>query len=224
MRYSRFRSQMLGLEPTRRNRTSAPKSRVTKSKKDSKGKANESFKSESTTSTPSTQELPETEPSHHVQPQRIKQERPHYEFDNRLTPGVTPSPMPPPPTVMGHPNTIQPRLLTPCSDGDGYTPSPIMAPSPDSEMFESQPSLMYDGLSLGPYRHTFTNAAWPHGPAPSYPGYDNPYQYQDQTVNPYNILHHHHMPQHHHQHHTHSPAPTIEREEELPRVKNEEYE
>ncbi|KAI0025882.1 hypothetical protein F4780DRAFT_774732 [Xylariomycetidae sp. FL0641] len=124
MRYSRFRTSMLGTEPTRRNRAGPPKSRVTKPKKDGKGKKDDAVKSE-----PAGDSSAPGEPSSAPSPPNIKQETPSYGYDNRLTPGLTPAPMTSVPTMASTP-VIQPRLLTPCSDTDAFATASALASSP----------------------------------------------------------------------------------------------
>ncbi|KAI1870017.1 hypothetical protein JX265_003157 [Neoarthrinium moseri] len=130
MRYSRFRSAMLGLEPQRRNKTSKEKSnRVTKSKKeskDTKSKKDDQVKAESATSPAAGTDRTSPAP-------RIKQETIPSAYDNRLTP-ATMSATPTPTTQ----HVIQPRLLTPCSDTDMYPTAQALTSSPASEMINSQ--------------------------------------------------------------------------------------
>ncbi|OTA65226.1 hypothetical protein K449DRAFT_263832 [Hypoxylon sp. EC38] len=135
MRYSRFRSALLGLEPTRRNRTSQPKSRISKPRKGSKGKKDDSVKSESTPDPSGPQE------SFEISAPRIKQEHSQYGFNSRLASRLTPDSgtMPCPPTMPNTPGMIQPRLLTPCSD-DMFSPTATLASSPVSDMINSQNS------------------------------------------------------------------------------------
>ncbi|KAI4869038.1 hypothetical protein F4820DRAFT_60128 [Hypoxylon rubiginosum] len=140
MRYSRFRSSILNLEPTRRNRTSQPRSRVTKSKKEAKGKKDEIVKSESVPPSSMSPEPPLAQDSREGTATIIKQESSPYSFDYRLTPRLTPGPT----SAMSHtPGLIQPRLLTPCSDGDGYSPSPSLTSSPVGDLINPQSSFDY---------------------------------------------------------------------------------
>ncbi|TGJ88054.1 hypothetical protein E0Z10_g723 [Xylaria hypoxylon] len=156
MRYSRFRTAMLGLEPTRRNRTGPPKSRVTKSKKDSKNKKDDSVKSES--STPGSPHTASPEPP---QPpsQKIKQENSSYNYNSRMTPALTPGPVSMPPTAIPNTTMIQNRFLTPCSDTDTFVASPAMASSPTSDMIHSQNSFDFHA----PPCPDHIDPAWPHG-------------------------------------------------------------
>ncbi|KAI1425621.1 hypothetical protein F5Y12DRAFT_363289 [Xylaria sp. FL1777] len=155
MRYSRFRSAMLGLEPTRRNRTNPPKSRVTKSKKDSKNKRDDHMKSES----------PGPESPHSASPelqlptsQKIKQESSSSAYD-RMTPALTPGPVSAPPTAMPNNTTLHNRFLTPCSDIDTFAPSPAMTSSPTSDMIQSQGSFDFHAPPCSDH----VDPAWTHG-------------------------------------------------------------
>ncbi|KAI2473357.1 hypothetical protein F4781DRAFT_427374 [Annulohypoxylon bovei var. microspora] len=139
MRYSRFRSAMLGLEPTRRNRTGLSKSRVSKSKKEPRARRDENVKSEPAP------DSPEPHDSIEAPPPRIKQESPYPTFESRLTPRLTPGPVPMS-AIQNMANTsgvIQPRLLTPCSDIDMFSPSPPLMSSPSSGMITSPNSFEF---------------------------------------------------------------------------------
>ncbi|KAI0406953.1 hypothetical protein F4802DRAFT_60850 [Xylaria palmicola] len=139
MRYSRFKSAMLGLEPTKRNRTGPPKSRVTKSKKDLKSRKGESVKSEP--STPGSPPTASPEPAEPIS-QKIKQENAPYNYNSRLTPALTPGPVSVPAQTLHNQSMIQNRFLTPCSDADPFPVSPAMASSPPpSEILHSPNSF-----------------------------------------------------------------------------------
>ncbi|KAI1506295.1 hypothetical protein F5X99DRAFT_129741 [Biscogniauxia marginata] len=179
MRYSRFRSAMLGLEPTRRNRTGPPKSRVTKSKKDPKAKKDEGIKLESATRSPS--------PPQPLEPPtpKIKQEIPQYGFSNRLTPGLTPGPMSTSPTITNTP-VIQPRLLTPCSDTDAFASSSALVSSPASDMFNSPNTFDFHTASCADH----ANPTWQHGT--TYSAFDAafPFDHYGPTSCDHQQLHH----------------------------------
>lgn len=206
MRYSRFRSAMLGLEPTRRNRTGPPKSRVTKSKKDPKAKRDGSMKPESPVATPAPQEPTETSAP------KIKQEslqrslgshqenrlEPRLEnrlenrLDNRLenrltpgfTPGLTPGPMPAPSPSVASSHTMQARLLTPCSDTDVF--GSTMRTSPASDLISSQPPSFDFSQPPCP---SHDECGW--HPAMAYAPFSNPYVFDDFTA-AHQHLHHQH--------------------------------
>ncbi|KAI5864205.1 hypothetical protein GGS23DRAFT_487498 [Durotheca rogersii] len=177
MRYSRFRSAMLGLEPTRRNRTGPPKSRVSKSKKDPKGKKDEAIKSELAPQRPPTPPpLPESVL------RKIKQETPQLSLEPRLTPARTPAPaslasLPNTPGLMSAAAEMPSRFLTPCSDLDLFAPAGALPPSPGSDLAGAPPpppAFDFHGLSACPEH---ADPVWPHSPlappcgpfAPAYP-------------------------------------------------------
>ncbi|KAI0008458.1 hypothetical protein F4779DRAFT_448063 [Xylariaceae sp. FL0662B] len=185
MRYSRFRSIILGIEPTRRNRTGpANPSRVTKSKKGSNAKKSKDVKAESTTESPAPPEIPE------LPAPKIKQETLQYGFDNRLTPGLTPGPTSAPPTMSNTPTVIQPRFLTPCSDTDSFTPSPTLTSSPTSDMINTQNTFDFAGPSCSDH----TDPAWQHGPA--YTTFANSYPFDDYGLGSCDQHMHHHQQAH----------------------------
>ncbi|CAJ2510975.1 Uu.00g066000.m01.CDS01 [Anthostomella pinea] len=211
MRYSRFRSAMLGLEPTRRNRVGPPKSRVTKSKKDPKAKRDESVKSESAAGSPA----PSTQGTPEPSPQKIKQESSQYGFDSRLTPGLTPGPMSAPMTsapTMSNTPVIQPRLLTPCSDTEGFATSSALASSPASDMMHSQNSFEY----FMPASHEHNDPSW----------YQDPSAFSDALPYDYtSAAYHQHLQQlHNSQAHYALPSQTIEADADHVDVKREEWE
>ncbi len=173
MRYSRFKSAMLGLEPTRRNRAGPSKSRVTKPKKEMKSKKDQIMKHESALDRRASQE-----PSPETPGRKIKQES----LENRLTPGLTPGPSTMTPSPMAASSTvatpciIHPRMLTPSSESEmfshtmmsspvndfvnpqapfGLSQTPCPAPN-DSPWSQSQPLFshfgshyLFDGLGTG---------------------------------------------------------------------------
>ncbi|KAI0900427.1 hypothetical protein F4806DRAFT_155676 [Annulohypoxylon nitens] len=157
MRYSRFRSAMLGLEPTRRNRTGQPKNRITKSKKEPRSRKEESVKSEPTPE-------PKLHDSIETSPPRIKQESPYPSFESRLTPRLTPGPGSMPPPIQHVPGTIHPRLLTPCSDMDMFSPSPPLMSSPTSDMIAPQNGLDYRADYRASPCPDHNDPMWPNAP------------------------------------------------------------
>ncbi|KAI3327714.1 hypothetical protein HD806DRAFT_332513 [Xylariaceae sp. AK1471] len=209
MRYSRFRSAMLGLEPTRRNRAGPPKSRVTKSKKDSKSRKDDSVKSESAAGSPPATSPEPPQPA----PQKIKQENTQYAYNNRLTPALTPGPVSVPPTNMANTTMLQNRFLTPCSDTDTFPPSPVMASSPASDMIHSQGS--YDFHPSACPDHVDPN--WPHGT--SY--FAAAYPFEDYTSAACDHQHLHHTL--HSQAHLTLPSQSIEADIGQADVKREEW-
>ncbi|KAI0202583.1 hypothetical protein F4808DRAFT_66992 [Astrocystis sublimbata] len=174
MRYSRFRSVMLGLEPTRRNRVAEPaKNRVTKSKKDPKAQQHKSRKDDNVKSeTASAPESPVTRaaspepvpppPSQPKPQQKIKQEPMAYNHNSRMTPSLTPGPVSvPPPLTITNPSTIMHhRFLTPSSDTDAFSPSPALAPSPTGMEFPQHSQMTYDI-----HGHDQLDPTWAHLPS-----------------------------------------------------------
>ncbi|KAI1753032.1 hypothetical protein F4782DRAFT_95997 [Xylaria castorea] len=212
MRYSRFRSAMLGLEPTRRNRTGPPKSRVTKSKKASTRRNDDSVKSE-------TSMAPESPPAASPEPpqpqpaaqQKIKQENTPYNYNNRMTPALTPGPVSVPPITIPNTTMIQNRFLTPCSDPDSFSPSPAMASSPVSEMIHSQSPFDFHA----PPCPEHVDPTWAHGS--SY--FAAAYPFEDYTSTPCDHQHLQHSL--HPQCHLGLPSQSIETEIEQAGLKRE---
>ncbi|KAI1825214.1 hypothetical protein F4861DRAFT_210779 [Xylaria intraflava] len=214
MRYSRFKSAMLGLEPTRRNRSGPPKSRVSKSKKDSKSRKDDSVKSESTIS-PTTEEstpAPSLEPPTPTA-QKIKQEGAPYTYNDRLTPALTPGPVPVPPGVIPNTTILQNRFLTPCSDTDKFPAPSAVASSPAGDMIHSNHSFDFHG----PPCPDHVDPTWPH--VSSY--FAAAYPYEDYT----NAACDHQHLQHtlHPQCQMGLPAQSIEADAEEANVKREEW-
>ncbi|ETS79505.1 hypothetical protein PFICI_09358 [Pestalotiopsis fici W106-1] len=183
MRYSRFRSAMLGLEPQRRNRSTKEKpNRVTKSKKepkDQKSKKEEAIKTESLKNLANATISPSQSPAI---PMRIKQEGgPSTYHNNRMTP--TPIPMI---SAAPTPHTIQPRLLTPCSDTDGFPASPAVTASPTAEMLNPQPS--YD-FPMGHFSHD--PPMWSNS-SPMFPPYEHSFTFEPIPISlEHQAMHHH---------------------------------
>lgn len=185
---------MLGLEPTRRNRTGTPKSRVTKAKKGLRGKKTEGIKSEPTSESPMPQGSSVSPPP----PSIVKQESSPYSFESRLSPRLTPGPgqIPVAPTMANTPTVIQPRLLTPSSDMDMFSPSPGLTPSPTTGELLN-PSNSFDFRS-SPCPDT--EAAWAHAPPyttfaaaaytyDDYGSYDHPHMHHHAQL-PLGMSHH----------------------------------
>ncbi|KAI0884755.1 uncharacterized protein GGS22DRAFT_146626 [Annulohypoxylon maeteangense] len=203
MRYSRFRSSMLGLEPTRRNRTGQPKSRVTKSKKEPRLRKGENVKSELALDSPELHDSIETTPP------RIKQESPYPSFESRLTPRLTPGPGSMPPPMHNTSGVIQPRLLTPCSDMDMFSPSPTLMSSPGTDLI---PRNSFEFRESPCPNHN--DPMWPS--VPSYPAYSPSYPFED-----YGAGHCEHPHMHPQQVHLGLPSQPIDPNEEWVNVKRE---
>jgi hypothetical protein len=199
---------MLGLEPTRRNRTGLPKSRVTKSKKDPKSRNDDSVKSEPAAGSPPTTSPEPPQPA----PQKIKQENP-YAYNNRLTPALTPGPVSMPPTAMSNTTMLQNRFMTPCSDTDTFPTSPAMSSNPATDMVHSQGSFDFHTSPCPDH----ADPTWPHGT--SY--FAAAYPFEDYTSNTCNHQHLHHTLHPHG--HLGLPSQSIETDVERAEVKREEW-
>ncbi|KAH8677997.1 hypothetical protein BX600DRAFT_431310 [Xylariales sp. PMI_506] len=203
MRYSRFRSAMLGLEPQRRNRTAKEKAnsnRVTKSKKDPKAKKDDGVKSEVAAESPNTADSPEPPAT------KVKREITLPAYDNRMTP----TPMASTPTT-SMPHVIQPRLLTPCSDTDVYaTPHGIASSPTATDMFNSQTSYDF------PQSH-FAQEHVPWHPAPMFPAFEPTYEFDGFAMG----CGHPHM--HHHGEPSSVPTAMVDHEGDHINVKHEHW-
>ena len=158
MRYSRFKSSMLGLDPQKRNRANQAKSKVTKPKRDTKAKKEELVKQDPGTKSGVLQTVPEA-----LSPE-IKRETSQARMDSE------PPSMPVTGVTMpdSHFN-FHSRLLTPCSDTDLLGTSQSYATSPASEMVQSEP---FDFAA--PVHCTHDHASWPQGSG--YQTYGMPYE------------------------------------------------
>ncbi|KAI1324135.1 hypothetical protein F5Y16DRAFT_316305 [Xylariaceae sp. FL0255] len=213
MRYSRFKTAMLGLEPTRRNRTGPARSRVTKAKKDPKnrkeGAAN--IKAEAAAESPSADSPEPPEPS----PRKIKQEtNMQFAYNNRMTPALTPGPPSAPSTSLTSVPMLQPRFLTPCSDTDMYSPSPALASSPANDMVHSQSSFDFHGPSYTEH----AESAWPHTTT----HFANAFSFDDYTAAACDHQHLYHT--HRAQHHLPLPSQSVEGDMDQVDVKHEDWE
>lgn len=188
MRYSRMRSAYLGIEPQRRNRKNADKSRVTKKKKDDKsnkkGGARSSRDEEEEEEDSSTNANVKPDPNPEPSP-RIKQEGFSHRFGIADPRPQTPTPnRARPPAGMGYQSVSVAdmhsgghlRMLTPCSDSDllgansqgvGFASSPAGGP----DMLHSAESPY--NFSASPCAHE-QSSAWhlPHPSFSNFGGYD----------------------------------------------------
>lgn len=141
MRYSRFKAALLGLEPQKRNRTNANKSRVTKSKKEGKGrkvKDGDNIKEDPDSRESGAQETAK------VESPRIKQEMSQPPPDNGVlnsTFGVPSATI----SASAMHSQLHARLLTPCSDSDALAASSSYAASPSSDMLHNESSFDFSG-------------------------------------------------------------------------------
>lgn len=137
MRYSRFRNSLLNIEPQRRNRAGANKSKVTKSKKENRTKKenDESVKNDRNAS-PDAQQEGSKAPSPKIKGEAL------VKGEFQQTPSeacIAPDEMP----VTSLPDTqmqFHSRLLTPCSDTDLFSMSHGYATSPASDVLHHEPS------------------------------------------------------------------------------------
>lgn len=120
---------------------------------------------------------------------RIKQESVpptyHNSNNNNSSSRLTPASMSTTPAATSH-HVIQPRLLTPCSDTDGYPTSPAITSSPiPSNLLNSQAS--YD-FPMGHFSHD--PAIWSH--SPMFPPYESAYTYDGMAMTfEHQGIHHH---------------------------------
>lgn len=137
MRYSRFRQSILGHEPQRRNRN-PNKSKITKSKKDAKGKKEkdeQQIKPDPNAALDARQQDLKNEPHQAKNSALVKTESGQPESDARLS-GIN---LPSMPIDDAHVH-FQNRLLTPCSDTDIFGPtSHVFTTSPVSDLHQDQP-------------------------------------------------------------------------------------
>ncbi|KAJ9149867.1 hypothetical protein NKR23_g3923 [Pleurostoma richardsiae] len=162
MRYSRFRSAMLGLEPQRRNRTNPNKSKVTKNKKEAKAKKEEPVKSEAVC-----EEASVRHPVKHELSPRIKHET------SQLPVPVEPQSGPAlisPVIIADQQMQLHARLLTPCSDSDILAASQGYGTGPASEMLRSEASFDFAGAAACRHEHV----SW--HPNPAYSPFGVPYE------------------------------------------------
>ncbi|CAI4212493.1 unnamed protein product [Parascedosporium putredinis] len=119
MRYSRFRSAMLGLEPQKRSKGGVTKNKSTKSKKDSKTKSDDTIKVE-TSDNKKSKKRSDSSPV-------IKQEKQApTPFSVQFSPASLASPL------------TDASLMTPCSE-DLLTTSPNLLMSPAQDLLSQGP-------------------------------------------------------------------------------------
>lgn len=195
MRYSRFKSSLLGTQPQRRNRVSN-KAKVTKSKIESKTKKEneEPIKPESNVA-PSIRQ--EDAKDHIKNEAMVKRETQQSEShtQSRLTPADLP-----PVSMADAQLHFHNRLMTPCSDTDLFGPASGFATSPASDMLHHDQPFDYAGTAsvVGPAPVAHCGGAHDHGswqPSPSY----SPFQMAPYEIEGYGASgafgdHHHHTP------------------------------
>ncbi|KAG8160546.1 hypothetical protein KVR01_010082 [Diaporthe batatas] len=178
MRYSRFRNSLLNIEPQRRNRAGAGKSKITKSKKETKAKKeNEQPIKDDPNARPRSQEdepqAPKAPPPKIKDENRVKRELQQTPSEACVAePDVPHNPLPD--TQIQFHN----RLLTPCSDSDLFAISHGYATSPASDVLRHE-QAQYD--YTGAAAHCgHESASWQ--PSPSYSPFAMP-TYEMDTYN-----------------------------------------
>lgn len=139
MRFSRFKQTLLGIEAKPRNRTKDNKNRVTKSKKEVKGR--KSKDDDSVKEDPGSQEPEETATkagSPHVK-QEMSQPLPDMTGYSSTCP-TTSAPLHGPDMY----SRFHSRLLTPCSDSDVLASSSSYGASPHSDMLHTDASFCHE--------------------------------------------------------------------------------
>ncbi|ROW06426.1 hypothetical protein VMCG_04427 [Cytospora schulzeri] len=188
MRYSRFRASLLGIEPQRRNRTAAnkskvTKSKVTKSKKETKTKTKKEKEEEQQLIKPDPNAAPEShqENSKTLSP-KIKDEE-IVKKETQQTHPDAPTEMPPTSMPEAQMQFHHSRLLTPSSDTDLFAASHAYAASPVNEMLHNhnhEPSPFdYTGASHCHVAPEQVPSSWQ--PSPSY----SPFQLQPYELDGY---------------------------------------
>ncbi|KAH8907223.1 hypothetical protein BR93DRAFT_928094 [Coniochaeta sp. PMI_546] len=154
MRYSRFRASMLGIEPQKRNRTTASKNRVTKSKKD--GKIKKSKDGDCVKEDPGSPESGVQETTKLESP-RVKQEMSQPPSDRTMLSSMYTSTSAP--ISAAHlQSQFQGRLLTPCSDSEALVGSSSYGASPSSDMLHTDAS--FDFTESSPCAHGHEQMTW----------------------------------------------------------------
>lgn len=161
MRYSRFRNSLLHIEPQRRNRAGGNKSKVTKSKKETKTRkeSEQPIKNDPNTSPDTQQEGPKA-PSPKIKDEAlVKREVQQTPSETCIAAAEMPSTSLPDTNMQ-----FQNRLLTPCSDTDLFAMSHGYATSPASDVLQHE-TCHYD--YTGATAHCgHETASWQ--PSPSY--------------------------------------------------------
>lgn len=175
MRYSRFRASLLGIEPQRRNRTAANKSKITKSKKDTKNKTKKEKEEDEQLIKPDPNATPDAhqEDSKTLSP-KIKNEAIIKE-ETQQTRTDAPTEMPPVSMPEAQMQFHHNRLLTPCSETDLFAASHGYAASPVNEMLHNHHETSPFDYTGAAHCHVDPNQVAPSWqPSPSY----SPFQLQ----------------------------------------------
>ncbi|KAL1854881.1 hypothetical protein Daus18300_011299 [Diaporthe australafricana] len=161
MRYSRFRNSLLNIEPQRRNRAGVNKSRVTKSKKETKAKneKEQPIKSDPNASPHAQQDESRAPPPKVKDEALVKSEFQRSASEACISPDEIP-----PISLADTQIQFHNRLLTPCSETDLFAVSHAYATSPASEVLHHEPGH-YD-YTGAPAHCGHEPASWQ--PSPSY--------------------------------------------------------
>ncbi|KAJ0160332.1 hypothetical protein CTA2_8149 [Colletotrichum tanaceti] len=194
MRYSRFRSAMLGLEPQKRNRATANKNRVTKTKKEQKPphKREEDSGNERVKPEPGTLESLR----HHAEarprsPVKVKQEHSQPPYRQQFTPTSMASP-----TAPECQSAFQSRMLTPCSD-DMFSAPHTLQFSPSASLMSAHPAFdipqtMSCAHDQDRHQNAHDHNTW--APSPIYSAFDAAYDIEGFGVGA--LCDHHHVQGH----------------------------
>lgn len=165
MRYSRFRSSLLGIEPQRRNRNTNNKNKVTKSKKEPKSKKEkeESVKPDHPNAASNARQG-DSKASIKTET-TVKQEAQQTLLDTRLTPAEIH-----PVSLSDAQLQFQNRLMTPCSETDLFGPATGFTTSPASDMLHHDQPFGYNGAAAHHCAHE--QSSWQ--PSPSYSPFPMP--------------------------------------------------
>lgn len=170
MRYSRFRQNLLGHQPQRRNRN-PNKSKVAKLKKDAKPKK------EKDDAIDTCQQDAKNE-SHQIKPDPIFKTEAQPLPDTRLTPADLP-----PVSMADAHMQFQNRLLTPCSDTDIFGPAHRFTTSPVSDLHHDPTTFDYTAAAAGQCAGQGPNA-WHHQSPYSASPYLHAYDLEGYTAAP----------------------------------------
>ncbi|KAI3552521.1 hypothetical protein CABS01_06941 [Colletotrichum abscissum] len=175
MRYSRFRSAMLGLEPQKRNRATANKNRVTKNKKEQKPpkKEEEEEDEKRVKPEPGTLEALHQAEARARSPVKVKHEHSQPSYRQQFTPTSMASP-----TATECQQTFHPRMLTPCSD-DMFSAPHNLQFSPSASLMGAHPTFdLPSAMACAhepeqQHHHEHDHNSW--APSPIYSAFDAAY-------------------------------------------------
>ncbi len=195
---------MLGLEPLRRNRTSTPKSRVSKSKKEPKAKKEDVVKQDPTAGPDAGCAIPKAESP------KIKRETSQAAAQSQAAVPAAAVSLPDAHTQY---TQFHARLLTPCSDSDLLPTSQSYAASPASDMFHSEPPFDFAASAHCSHEHE----SWAQNSP--YPAFGMPYEMDSYAAG----FCEHQQTHHHHSDDLCLPSAVLEPHPNEVNVKNEEW-